>query len=116
MNENAKTQAFWNFFPELNHNEMVGFTNMVMNPFFLIFSSSYSNKRNQKRIEVFCEMMHQKKLDFEVIRFASSNLIEELLAGYYFMDLVSYHLACEYDIDPEPVNMVEDFKKRMEEI
>src|SRR6185369_1861447 len=27
MNENAKTPAFWNFFPELNHNEMVGFTN-----------------------------------------------------------------------------------------
>jgi glucose/mannose-6-phosphate isomerase len=27
MNENAKTPAFWNFFPELNHNEMVGYTN-----------------------------------------------------------------------------------------
>jgi glucose/mannose-6-phosphate isomerase len=27
MNENAKTPAFWNYFPELNHNEMVGYTN-----------------------------------------------------------------------------------------
>ncbi|NTW30523.1 MAG: hypothetical protein HGA33_04535, partial [Candidatus Moranbacteria bacterium] len=26
FNENSKTTAFWNFFPELNHNEMVGYT------------------------------------------------------------------------------------------
>lgn len=113
MNENAKTQAFWNFFPELNHNEMVGFTNLVMTPFFLIFDSDFSHPQNRKRIEIFSDIMKEKKTEMEVVRFKAENLMEEMLASYYFMDLVSYYLACQYGIDPEPVEMVEEFKKRL---
>jgi glucose/mannose-6-phosphate isomerase len=32
FNENCKIQSFYNFFPELNHNEMLGFSKMIMNP------------------------------------------------------------------------------------
>jgi glucose/mannose-6-phosphate isomerase len=37
FNENSKTQAFYNYFPELNHNEMVGYTNLVMEPCFFFY-------------------------------------------------------------------------------
>ena len=37
VNENAKTPAFWNYFPELNHNEMAGFTNPQGQFFVIMF-------------------------------------------------------------------------------
>lgn len=111
FNENAKIQCFTNYFPELNHNEMVGFTNLLMQPFFLIFKSKFSHSRNYKRIEVFTKLMHEKGLETEVITPKGKTPLEEILNVYYFIDYVTYYLAEEYGIDPEPVKMVEDFKK-----
>jgi glucose/mannose-6-phosphate isomerase len=114
FNENSKIQAFWNYFPELNHNEMVGYTNMVMNPFFIIFQSQFTNARNLKRIEIFRKLMKEKDLDSYLFELKGNNVLEEILMAYYFIDHVTYYLAELYGIDPEPVVMVEDFKKLLE--
>jgi len=114
FNENSKTQAFFNFFPELNHNEMVGFTNMIMDPYFIIFRSQFTHPRNHKRIEIFKQLMEQKKLPVIVIDLKGDNVLEEILMGYYFIDHVTYYLALAYNIDPEPVAMVEEFKGLMD--
>ena len=111
FNENSKTQSFCNVFPELNHNEMVGFANMIMNPYFIIFKSKFTHSRNYKRIEIFTTLMAEKKLPVEVIDLKGDNILEEILMGYYFIDHVTYYLALAYNIDPEPVKMVENFKK-----
>lgn len=110
FNENSKTQSFCNFFPELNHNEMVGFTNMIMAPYFIIYKSKFTHPRNHKRIEIFKHLMEQKNLSVEIIELKGDNVLEEILMGYYFIDHVTYYLALAYNIDPEPVVMVEDFK------
>lgn len=111
LNENAKVQSFANYFPELNHNEMVGFTNMVSSPIFLIFKSKFENPRNIKRIEVFERLMKLKNIPVEIICLPGRSIIGEILNTYQLMDYVSYYLAEEYDTDPEPVAMVEEFKK-----
>ncbi len=110
FNENSKIPAFHNFFPELNHNEMVGFTNLLMMPFFLIFWSKFTSNQNHKRIETFRKIMTDKKIPVEVIEMTGSSVIAEILNAYYFVDHVTYYLAEEYGIDPEPVAMVEEFK------
>lgn len=110
FNENSKTQAFFNFFPELNHNEMVGFTNLVMNPLFIIFQSKFTHPRNLKRIEIFAKLMREKNVQVDIIEMWGESIFEEILSAYYFIDHVTYYLAGEYGIDPEPVDMVEDFK------
>lgn len=111
FNENTKTQAFWYFFPELNHNEMVGFTNLVMEPYFLIFQSQFTDKRNHKRIETFNKVMERQDLPVEVIEMQGDNVFEEMLHVYYLIDHVTYYLAEIYGVDPEPVDMVEEFKE-----
>jgi glucose/mannose-6-phosphate isomerase len=114
FNENTKIQAFWNFFPELNHNEMVGYTKLLMNPYFVIFQSQYTNPRNLKRISIFSRLMQEKNLKCYVFNLKGENILEEILMGYYFIDHVTFYLAEEYGLDPEPVAMVEDFKKLLE--
>lgn len=115
FNENVKTQAFWNFFPELNHNEMVGYTNMLMNPFFIIHKSKFTSERNYKRIEVFIKLMEEKGLGAWLVNLQGNNLLEEMLYAYYFIDHVTYYLAENYQIDPEPVELVEKFKDLIKE-
>lgn len=114
FNENSKTQAFANFFPELNHNEMVGFSNLVMNPFFIIFKSKFTFERNYKRIAIFSEIMTDKGATCEVIDLKGDNNLEEMMFAYYLTDHVTFYLAEAYGIDPEPVSMVEEFKKLLE--
>jgi len=113
FNENSKIQAFWNYFPELNHNEMVGFTNLIMKPFFIIFKSQFTHPRNHKRIEVFSQVMSKQNVNIFIFDLKGKNTLEEILFGYYFIDHVTYYLAENYGIDPEPVKMVEDFKALM---
>ncbi len=115
FNENSKVQAFHNFFPELNHNEMVGFTNLLMKPFFLIFQSKFTSKQNHKRIETFMKIMRDKKIPVEIVEMIGSSVIAEILNAYYFIDHVTYYLAEEYGIDPEPVEMVEEFKRLLDQ-
>ena len=115
FNENSKIQAWWNFFPEVNHNEMVGYTNMLMNPYFILYKSKFTNERNKKRIDIFAELMRGKGLPVKIIELRGDNIFEEILNAYYFIDHVAVYLAEAYGIDPEPVKMVEDFKTLMEQ-
>ncbi len=113
FNENSKVPAYANEFPELNHNEMVGFTNLTIKPYFIIFKSKFTHPRNYVRMEVFTKLMEEKGVESEIIEMKGETLIEEILAAYYFTDHVTFYLAEEYGIDPEPVSMVEEFKKML---
>jgi glucose/mannose-6-phosphate isomerase len=110
FNENAKVQAFANYFPELNHNEMVGYTKLVTKPYFIILKSNFANSRNFQRIEVFTKLMAEKGLESTIIEMQGASVLEEILNAYYFIDFVTYYLAEKYQVDPEKVDMVENFK------
>jgi glucose/mannose-6-phosphate isomerase len=111
FNENSKVQAFSNYFPELNHNEMVGFTRLVTKPYFIIFKSKFTHPRNVKRIETFVELMAEKGLKSYVMELPGDSILEEILFGYHYADYLTYYLAEAYGVDPEPVEMVEKFKQ-----
>ncbi len=110
FNENVKIQSFYNFFPEVNHNEMVGFTNMVMNPLFIFIRSNITNPRNNLRIDKFVEVLSLDQSKYEIIDMKGDNLITQIFSTYVFIDMVTVYLAEMLQIEAEPVNMVEDFK------
>jgi glucose/mannose-6-phosphate isomerase len=114
FNENSKTQSYWNVFPELNHNEMVGYTNVIMPIYFLIFKSKFSHARISKRIEIFKSLMEKKGIGISVIELKGDDLYSEIMNAYYLVDHITYYLADKNNVDPEPVLMVEEFKKLLE--
>ena len=114
FNENSKIQSFYSYFPELNHNEMVGFTKLLMRPYFIIFKSKFTNPHNYQRMDIFLKLMHERNLTGKIIPMKGNSSFAEILNAYYFIDHVTYYLAQEYGIDPEPVDMVEDFKRMLE--
>ncbi len=99
-------------FPELNHNEMIGFTNAVAKYTFLIFENGKEQKRIKKRINIF-EKLFRKKYRVVRIKLEGGNLCEQIFYGAHAGDWASYYLALSYGVDPFPVPLVEKFKKEM---
>ncbi|MBT3355915.1 bifunctional phosphoglucose/phosphomannose isomerase [bacterium] len=113
INENAKTPAFWNYFPELSHNEMVGFTNPQGNFYVLMFEDEDDHPQIRRRIGITKELYEEKGLEAEVIKITGESYLEKILNVFILGDWISYYLAYEYKQDPTPVDMVEDLKKKL---
>lgn len=114
FNENSKTPAFANFFPELNHNEMVGFEKNLKKFYFLILKDQNDHPRIKKRMDLTSEILKAKGLEGEILEIKGENFFEKIFSNLILADWVSYYLAIHYGIDPTPVKIVEEFKKKME--
>lgn len=111
LNENAKTPAFWNFFPELNHNEMVGFTNPQAQFAILMLRDPEDHPKNLARFEATAALLREKGVTVDIIDMRGDDVFGKIFGSILLADFASYHLALRYGIDPTPVDMVEKLKK-----
>jgi glucose/mannose-6-phosphate isomerase len=113
LNENAKTAAFWNFFPELNHNEMVGYTH-PQGPFQVIMlRDPEDHPKDLKRFEVTSGLLREQGISVEILDMEGKNVFNRVFSSLLLADFTSYHLALRYGIDPTPVVLVEKLKKML---
>jgi len=113
FNENAKTPALWNFFPELSHNEMVGFTNPQAAFYFLMLRDKNDIPDNLKRLEITVNIFKEYGIDSTVVDIPGGDIIYRIFSVLQIGSFVSYHLALLYGTDPTPVEMVEKLKKML---
>jgi len=111
LNENSKVPAFWNYFPELNHNEINGFANTNGGFFALMLKDDQDDKQNLKRYNATEQIYKNKGIDSEIIDLEGNSVLEKIFFSLHLGDWVSYYLALANKQDPTPVNMVEEFKK-----
>jgi len=117
FNENSKVPAKWDFFPELNHNEIVGWETAKepANCFSTIFIRDKDEPEEiRQRIEVTKELMFEKvaKRIFEVWGVGHSRLAKMLYA-VYIGDFTSVYLAILRGVDPTPVRTISLLKERI---
>jgi glucose/mannose-6-phosphate isomerase len=115
-NENAKQQAFASVFPELNHNEMMGWRypqDCVKRLALVFLRTDYEGERVSKRIEITKEIVCDRPE--KVLEFAAPGRtkIEQIFASIYAGDFMSYYLALLNHENPEPVAAVEQLKARL---
>jgi glucose/mannose-6-phosphate isomerase len=117
FNENGKIPAFWNVFPELNHNEMTGFdvvpaTEKLSQGFHFIFlADSEDHPGIQKRMQVTKQLFLKRGLPVEEVKIGGSSIYEKVFSALLLGDWTSYYTALHYGTEPEQVPMVEEFKK-----
>lgn len=113
LNENSKIQAFWNYFPELNHNELVGFSKGNIHPFFvLLLRDNKYDKAILKVIDITARLLEKRKIPLEFIELTGYNFFEKVFSNLLLCDWVSYYLAVKQGIDPFAVDIIDDFKKQ----
>ena len=117
MNENAKNLAWWNQYPELSHNEFIGWTSHpVDKPFAVIeIRSNLEHERVQKRFAVTERMLSGQRPMPHVIVPEGDNLTQQMFWASVFGDFVSLYLALLNGLNPTPVDLVEKFKKALDD-
>jgi glucose/mannose-6-phosphate isomerase len=113
FNENTKTPAYWNVFPELNHNEIVGFetpAEILKNIFLIILRSRDDHDRVQKRIEITQQEVGEKVAGVEEINSDGDTILSRMYSLIYTGDYTSIYLALLYGIDPGPVKVIDRLK------
>lgn len=117
FNETGKIPAFYNVFPELNHNEMTGFdvkpsSKHLSKPFhFIIIKDKQDHPRIQKRMDVVERLYKARKLPVTMLELTGNGVFEKVFNSLLIADWTAVHTANLYGLENELVPMVEEFKK-----
>ena len=133
FNETGKIPAFYNVFPELNHNEMTGFSAKgalpdggrgpasggdvskaasLSNIFHFIFLKDQDDHpKIQKRMDILKKLYEDRGLPVTALPLEGSFALGKIFSSLLLADWVAYYTALQYGSDPEQVPMVEEFKK-----
>jgi len=116
INENAKSLAFNHQFPELNHNEIVGWEYPArdMERFRIVYlTDAKLHPQNRKRMDVTAELL--ENYVGGIRRYASSGecRLARLLSSINLGDYLSLYLAVLNGIDPSPVERIENLKQQL---
>jgi len=110
VNENSKQPAFYHYFPEMNHNEMVGFNKNSARITTVFMIDKKDSRHIQKRMEITKRLL-KEKVDVCELEVKGKNLLARMMYSIYVGDYISYYLALMNREDPTPVLLVEEFKK-----
>lgn len=115
FNENAKNVAWWDEYPEFNHNEFIGWSSHPpQKPYFVIdLRSNLEHPRVQKRFELSDKLLSGKRPHAHVVQAQGNSLLEQLLWTVAFGDFVTIYLALLNGVNPAPVDLVEKFKREL---
>jgi len=115
FNENAKNVAFWNEYPEFNHNEFLGWTSHPVEKPFVVFDliSNLEHPQILKRFEISDRLLSGQRPKATSINLVGDSLIAQLLWSSILADFVSIYVAVLNGVDPTPVELIEKFKKEL---
>lgn len=116
FNENAKHVAWWNQYPEFNHNEFLGWTKQPQEkPYCVIdLRSSFEHPRVLKRFEVSERLLSGVRPNPIIVEPQGDTLLQQLLYTIALGDFVSLYTALLNGLNPTPVDLIETFKKSLD--
>jgi glucose/mannose-6-phosphate isomerase len=119
FNETSKIPAFYNSFPELNHNEMQGFdfnennSNLMNNFCFIFLKDESDDNRILKRFQVLEKLYQEKGYTVISHNMLGYSVLLKILNTIMLADFISLKLAEYYKNEPDLVPFIENFKKLM---
>ncbi len=117
INENSKSLAYNHVFPEMNHNEIVGWgggpRDVVKNLAVVILRDRDDYDRIKRRIEITKEVIVRDPATISEVYSKGNGLLARLFSLIYLGDFVSFYLACLYGVDPTPVERIATLKREL---
>ncbi len=118
LNENSKSLASSHVFPEMNHNEIVGWEHpkkMFKDLVVILLRDRGLHPRVIKRMDITKEIISKERVSIIEIYSQGEDLLSRIFSLIYIGDFVSLYLAILYGIDPTPVERVTYLKKKLAE-
>ncbi len=116
INENAKSPAFFSLFPELDHNEIVGFEmpeELLAQAVIIILKDRFGQERVEQRIAITKDIILPRVKAVIEVESTGTSFLARLYSLIYTGDYVSYYLALNYGLDPTPVKAIDFLKAEL---
>ena len=115
--ENAKTLASSHLFPEMNHNEIVGWDNpkaILKNSVVIMLRDAADHPRTSKRMDITKNIFKKNKIKVIEVCSLGKELLARMLSLIYIGDFASFYLAILNGVDPTPVERITYLKKELD--
>jgi len=113
INENSKMLCWHHVFPEMNHNELVGWTTKNENLVVVTFHTSFDYDRTKKRYDV-CRPIFEKYSSSVIdITAKGESKLQQFLYLINIGDWISCYIAELRGIDPVEVNVIDHLKAEL---
>jgi len=117
LNENSKVPACLAAFPELNHNDLVGWS---LDPadrgrfVLLILKGMSDNERIGRRVDLTRQLLAEEFPEIHEISSSAPGVLDRTLSLVQYGDFLSCHLARLRRVDPLPVHRISRLKEALE--
>lgn len=121
FNANAKTAAFYEIMPEVNHNAIVGIAapeeliNRHKIQIVQLVSAQYDHPRVFLRHESTDDMLREAGIISEMVKARGDGRLTQQMNLVQFGDYVSFFLAMANQVDPTPIVPIDRLKQKMAE-
>lgn len=118
LNENAKIHAFANTFPELNHNEILGWVlgkQQADNLSVIVLSDPDDIEKIKTRVSVTRQLVGDSA-EWHTVQAEGSSLLERAMDITYLADFVSIYLAFLNEVDPENIDYINLLKSELAKV
>jgi len=115
FNESVKIPAFWNVFPEIDHNELMQGKGLswINKLYILNIIDSDDNLKIQKRMRLTANIFNKKGITVNTIKTRGETPLEKMFNMIILGNWVAFYLAQKLNIDPIDPDVREEFKKMM---
>jgi glucose/mannose-6-phosphate isomerase len=114
MNENGKVPAFWNQYPELDHNEICGWGqhgDVTRQVFTLVeLRHGFAHTRLFDRSAATRALVEEAVVQILEVEAGGEGRLAQLLDLVYVGDWTSTYLALDQDVDPGPIDAITQLK------
>ncbi|MEA2553363.1 MAG: glucose/mannose-6-phosphate isomerase [Fimbriimonadaceae bacterium] len=119
INENAKNMASANAFPELNHNEILGWvkaTEQGVSQWIALFLEDGTESEKMKARARVTEQLISKAAKVFRVKAEGQSLLQRMLSLTFFGDFLSLYLAALNGVDPENIDSINVLKSELAKI
>jgi glucose/mannose-6-phosphate isomerase len=114
LNENSKTWAVSELFPELNHNAVVGYKfppQVKERIFVVLLHSARFHPRSQLRYEATAKLLTKSGISHEVVEAVGATALAQVMGLILLGDYVIFYLAMLNKVDPMPIESIDFIKQ-----
>ncbi len=116
MHENSKTLSLGNVFPEMNHNEIMGWarrTDLHRGVGVIVLRDRDDHPRVQRRMDITRDLLAEHAGFWMEVHSRGASKLARIMSLIYLGDWVSLYLAVLHQVDPTPISLISQLKEAL---
>jgi glucose/mannose-6-phosphate isomerase len=116
LNENAKMLCWHHVFPEMNHNELVGWADKNAKIATMYFKNEDDFYRSAKRMDIVQGILSNRAGKSLELNSVGANRLERMMYWIHLGDWISWFASVERNVDAVEINVINHLKSEMSKL